>query len=581
MYIKMKKQFLFRLWPGIFVFMLILPSCIDHRYDLTDANLDRDIVFSPGGLNAPIGSIDTIFIGEELRKFLDSNETEILTDPATGVFYVQYSGVFPVEFPEYEIPAFENIATEIVAVEIPGIPGISYPIYNVPLIPGTIVSDKHAGFHMKQPVFTQTEGLDVLINQAYFSPYEMDIKIHLYHLEFAWGSKAQLVLELDFPENFTFFDDVKYPRDPNTGKTHIERIINVTEFRDDNTYTLKEESNMFSYRYAPEGDVLLDYSVSLRVPEPEMVTLTAAPEFNMDFDISNDNVVLDHVIGVATGVESVAGTIETGDFASSFKGNVLGFANPQLYLNLQSNLQADFDMDMILVATDEMGREIGAASAGNLAFRKGTGEMKEAQFLLSPQPIAGSSGWTLFPMDRLFREMPQTMHYELNARFNDNNVKLYPEGLSISALYTLKLPFDFETLNLQISDTIRDVFSEDLYDDLLKHARGNLSIRAENVALRLGTDMRIDVTAKIVGQNYQNIGIADRTFTLYSGRENEDFAIEIQSSDLDKIKDARHLELVFKLSGTGAIIDTPYPNASFLHIQKLRLISDGGLLYEL
>ncbi|MDR1436960.1 MAG: hypothetical protein LBI65_02460, partial [Candidatus Symbiothrix sp.] len=96
----MKKQILFlRLLPGIFIFFL--SSCINKDYDLTDENLDNDIVFSPGGFNAPAGSIDTIFIGDELRKFLAENEAEILTDPETGVFYLQYSGDFPVEFPEY------------------------------------------------------------------------------------------------------------------------------------------------------------------------------------------------------------------------------------------------------------------------------------------------------------------------------------------------------------------------------------------------------------------------------------------------------------------------------------------------
>jgi hypothetical protein len=582
-----KLRLFFRLMPGLFVFIGMFSSCIDHRYDLTDKNLDRDIVFSPDGFNLPVGSIDTIFFGNELRTLMDGNETEILTDPATGVFYLQYVGEFPVEFPEYTVPLFENVETEIVDIEdmLPD-PNPTYPISitlpasGQPLI---IVSDKHAHYDMPKPDFRPTEGLEVLINQAYFTRYEMDITIYLHNLDFAANSSAKLLLSMDFPENFTFQE---YPKNPQTGKTHIERTINASDFQDNHQipnviqYTVTEVASLFSYRYDQE-DVTLDYNVSLLMSDPTTVTLTASPQFNMDFDINNNNVVLDYVIGSAIGVESVAGSIETGDFTNTFKGNVLGFGNPSLFLNLQSNLQADFNMAMTIVAKNDEGQEIGAASAGNLAFRKGTGELKEANHLLSPRQPAGIDYWTPFAMNNLFWALPKTMDYDLKAYFNDNNVKLYPEGLSIAARYTLKLPFDFETLDLQIADTIPDLFSDDRYNTLFKHIKSNLQIQADRVDLALGTDMQIEVTAKIVDGNYRNVGIEDQTFVLHSGSENTGFIIAIEQADLDKIKNARHLEFIFRLTGSGSIIDVPYPNASYIHIRNLRIISDGGLLYEL
>jgi hypothetical protein len=580
----MKKQLLFfRLLPGIFIFFL--SSCINHDYDLTDENLDKDVVFSPGGFNVPVGSIDTIFIGDELRKFLDENETEILTDPENGVFYIQYSGEFPVEFPEYTVPEFKGIETEPVDVEgiVPKDMVDPYPL-TLPFNasdPIQIVSDKQANYNLEQPYFrTPKEGLEVSIEQSYFSRYELNITVYLYHMKFLENSNAKLLLAMDFPNNFTFQEGGK---DPITGKTHIEKTIDVAEFKGDDQIiqcTVTEVAKLFSYKYDLEN-VILDYNVTLQIDGQTDIRLTDAPEFNMDISINNDNVALDYVIGSVIGIESIAGSIETGDFTDAFKGNILDFKNPSLYLNLQSNLQVDFNMDMILVAKGSEDEEIGSAFVDNLEFGKSAGELKEEQYLLSPIQPEGVDYWKEFKMNTLFRQIPKEMTYEMNAHFNENNVKLYPEGLTLSALYTIKLPFDFEDLSLQISDTITDLFSEELYDALFEYAEGNLKIQADNVDLVLGTDMSIEVTAKILDENYQGVGIADQTFSLQSGPQNKGFAVEIKPADMEKMVDARHLEFAFRLKGSGAIIDVNYNQASYIHIQKLRIISDAGVHYEI
>jgi hypothetical protein len=576
-------HFPFRLLPALFLFSFILVSCVDHRYDLTDENLDKDVVFSPDGFNIPVGSIDTIFIGNELRKLIGDNEADLLADPATGMFYIEYSGDFPVEFPEYTIPTFTGVETEIVDVEdlLEFENPIQYP-YLLSLEasdqPRRIVTDKHATYNLEQPYFrTPTEGLEVLVEEAYFTRYELNITIYLYNLDFLNNSQAKLLLSMDFPANFTFQE---YAKDPITGKTHIERTINVSEFQGDHQHTVTEVARLFSYQYEQEN-VALDYNVDLLHEEATQIAFTAFPQFNMHFNINNDHVVLDYITGSARGVESISGAIETGDFTSSFKGNTLGFSNPSLLLNLQSNLQANFYMGMNLAAKADDGSVIGSAAADQLAFEKGAGELIEKQFLLSPSQPAGIDYWTPFSMNNLFLEIPKTVDYELKAHFDDNNVKLYPEGLIFSTRYTLKLPFEFDAINLEIADTIPNLFSEDLYDKLFKHADGNLQIRAENVDLSLGNNMRMEVTTKIVDQNYRNIGIEDQTFTLQSGPDNRTFSVEIKQADMEKMKNARHLEFIFKLAGSGAIFDANHPSASYIHIRNLRIVSSSGLHFEL
>jgi hypothetical protein len=153
--------------------------------------------------------------------------------------------------------------------------------------------------------------------------------------------------------------------------------------------------------------------------------------------------------------------------------------------------------------------------------------------------------------------------------------------MSLSALYTIKLPFDFENLSLSISDTITDLFSEDLYNALFKYAEGSLKIQAENVDLAVGNDMKINVTAKILDRDYQSVDIPEQTFELRNGSQNEGFTVEIKRENMDKMIDAKHLEFVFELSGSGDIVDVNYERSSYIHIQKLRIISDAGIHYEI
>jgi hypothetical protein len=358
-------------------------------------------------------------------------------------------------------------------------------------------------------------------------------------------------------------------------------VINVAEFAGDNQYTINNIAKLFSYEYRDES-ILLDYNVQMNVINPTSISIIGPPQFYMEFSINNNNVSLEYITGTAKGAETFSGSIATGDFTDAFKGNILAFKNPSIYLNLQTNLQSNFNMDMKLASKNENNSEIATASVSNLEYTKSTsGEIKEAHYLLSPK-YTGVDYWQAFAFNTLFTEIPRSVTYDLKVNFNDDNIILYPEGLALSVSYAIKLPFDFDALKLSVSDTITNLFSEDLYDAVFKYAKGNLKIQADNVELSLGTDMNITVIAKILNENYQGIGIQDQTIVLSSGSDNAGkFVVEIQQEDMEKMRHAKHLEFVFELNGNGAIIDVNYDRASYIHIQKLRIISDAGIHYEL
>ncbi|MDR2804589.1 MAG: hypothetical protein LBB85_02955, partial [Dysgonamonadaceae bacterium] len=441
----MKRPVLFFQWI-LGVFCVLLPSCVDHDYDLTDENIDKEAVFSPNGFNAPLGNIDTLFIGNELRKFLADKEIEVRTDPNSGVFYVEYTGEFPVEFPEYTVPVFEEIETERVDIEeiIPNAWEGRYPISF--LLPSgqtiPIVSDKHASYNLEKPYFrTPKEGLEVSIDRTYFNNCKLTIMVYLSNLQFS-GTGAEIRLSMDFPDNFIFRD---HPQDPVTGKTHIEQVVNVAEFAGNYRCIVTNIANLEFYAYQVE-DVQLDYNVQLHVTQPTNVSITDTPQFHMDFAIDNSNVSVEYVTGAAKGVETISGSIATGDFTDAFKENILAFRNPSLHLNLQTNLRSDFNMDMTFVSKKENNSEIATASISDLEYNKlASNAMNEANYVLSPQ-VTGVDYWKEFALNTLFTEIPHSIAYELNANFDDDNVILYPEGLTLSVAYTLKLPFDFDEL---------------------------------------------------------------------------------------------------------------------------------------
>ena len=58
-------------------------------------------------------------------------------------------------------------------------------------------------------------------------------------------------------------------------------------------------------------------------------------------------------------------------------------------------------------------------------------------------------------------------------------------------------------------------------------------------------------------------------------KENKTLSIAIEGDDLEKMKDARHLGFVFRLSGQGAIKESDY-----IEIKGVRIVSESGIHYE-
>jgi hypothetical protein len=93
-------------------------SCVDRRYDLDEDRVDNQGVFSPDGINIPVGQIEKISIDHELRKPYDNVISQIQVDE-DGSLYIEYEGQFPVVFPDFQSPEIPTMQTAPVGIDLP------------------------------------------------------------------------------------------------------------------------------------------------------------------------------------------------------------------------------------------------------------------------------------------------------------------------------------------------------------------------------------------------------------------------------------------------------------------------------
>jgi hypothetical protein len=531
------------------LFVLFFSACIDHTYDLDDENVDKNVVFSPDGINLPIGSIEEISVANELKKMYDNDNSQIKVD-TDGSLFIEYAGEFPIEFPEFEIPLFSSFHPDPVALNIPGIQT------GIPIPQGTLtLVNASAPYDMTTPFFKNgQEGLELTAEQFNFNTCSVDLTFNISGITFGAGSDANLILTLDYPTNFIL---------KNGGKI-IKKTISLTELTN-GVYTLKGLADVDAYNYLVT-DKDLSYQIDLEVKSPLSVTISGTPTFDMTLSVDNGGVQVKSLKCQVTGTESKADEINIEEFTRAFSGNTFEFENPSLEFALETNLASNFDLDANLFS------EVGSA-ATSLQYQKPTQAYPTTittSYLLSPVNPDNAANWKRFDLNKVFGIVPNYLNYEVKAHFEDK-VLLYPNGLVLIPKYRVKLPFKFTHVDVNISDTVVDLFTEDVYEQLFEYAEGGIKIQADSVEVAIGKDMEIAISAKILDENYNDIGIPVQSVQLTNGT-NTDFSIEIDREHKAKMIDARHLEFTFKLKGNGTI-----STSDFIHIQKIRIISDDGI----
>jgi hypothetical protein len=554
----MTKTLILQLIAGCFI--LGLPACVDHRYDLDDDKVDKNAVFSPGGINIPVGQIEKISIEKELRKPYDNIINQIKVDE-TGLLYIEYDGEFPFVLPNFQAPAIPPMQIGPFSINMGDIPGGTtiLPEGGYPLSEETYLT-----MAIDPPVFNNaSQTLQIDVEKINFSGINFNLDLTVSGVRLGEGDAEILVL-LKYPDNFVLEDPVPY---------FLKTIPVHPTDSDVFSCTISDLGNILAYDYLANPSDLV-YQLVLMVNTTLEVTIPgSAPAFTLILSPAGNPQVESLECNIE-GVETISGAIPIDDFQEAYSGYIFDFKNPLLEFSLETNLGSNFSTG-ITVSSD-----LGSASlaaADRLEFQKPAGEYPDTRttaYTLSPENPDNLPNWKLFPMNDVFNTVPSYANYDFSLQFDDR-VVLYPGGAQLNTGYKLTLPFVFNDFNVDIRDTVPGLFSEGLYQNLFEYAQGTVQIIADSVAIHTDKDIVVRAEAHILDENYLPVGIsAHSDNVLSSERDDNQIVIRIPKVDHEKMRNAHHLAFVFNLTGRGAISIRDY-----IHIQKIRITSDDGIYF--
>lgn len=553
----------------LFSLVVILSSCVNDDYDFDDDKLDKSGVFSPDGIDIPIGKIETISLWDLLEKNYEG-EGEVIPDPQSGILYLQYSDHFPeIGFSaDFNVPYFNTFKSN---AKIEGITTGSLPPMNYP-----IVSRTSAEYNIGNININHSNEYEIELEKVNFVSFPLDLLIRLSDIGIDFGTRGEnkLNLHIEFPPTFII--------EGHPNRT-IDLKIPISKFEmweDEYHYVQEAVVNIKTFDYT-QNDTELTYSADLNITSA-MNVFVSAPELIIELSTKQtpwqNKVNIQNVECQAQGTETITASV---DFTNSFENDVLQFKNPSLLATVAHNVVAEngFLIDLTLKSEAKPGitatvSDLEIPGVGKPLSGYGPIE-KYTSYILSPEEITNipNTEWKEFNLDDFFvGKVPGSLNYQIDINLNSPVILYKNYEPEIKGDYTFKLPFEFEAINLTIKDIAEDVFGEDLYDDFIKYASENLAIQSESVEINLDSNLELKISAIILDESNRELIRLNDVWNKDLGK----LSIEIEGKEnLEKMMQARHLEFEFNISGRGKIT-----KEDCINIKKVRIISDGGIEFN-
>ena len=525
-------------------FILSFSSCINQDFDIDDEKLDKNVTLG-NSINLPVGNIQKIIVSDELRKVYDE-----LKSGDDGVLYIEYKGEFPVEFPRMDFPIEEDETHR----EITNISG------EIPLTGAGGSRELIKSTMEYKLTVPELEEIKVDAKKIVFNSLDLNVGFRLTGISLDAEEGAEVIVTLTFSEH--------YGIEGSSTVTYTIPFAELNKESENSFYYPSEKVQVSSYTFDPDKDGELTYTLALNTGSATRLT-ASDPHFSLVLKPENPKPDISYLECSLKGTKEFDGGVDGfGDLEKSFSpGDVLKFNNPSLSLNLTTKLGTDFKLGLDLSKTIEGDEKIVASLDDDklLSFEKPEfGFPKTETYSLTPENLVNFD-------DIISTPFPTELDYVVKLSFDDDNAKLSPEQLDLSADYTFKIPFDFKEIDLSLKDTITNLFSEDIYDQVFSHTKKSVSIQADVVDVSIGDGgIGLQISAAILDANFNEI--IDFGDVL---KENKTLSIAIEGDDLEKMKDARHLGFVFRLSGQGAIKESDY-----IEIKGVRIVSESGIHYE-
>jgi hypothetical protein len=290
------------------------------------------------------------------------------------------------------------------------------------------------------------------------------------------------------------------------------------------------------------------------------------------------------VKGTAILENTVDGFPELGDTFDRTE-NVLNFKNPVLVIDSKSSVGCNFSITLDEVYGDH--NDLLISDPTPFFFEKN----QSTAYILCPSPQSvGPNEFPQYPgavlhpfdLDQIVNNLPDQLAYKVKVDFYDPHAEITNhQKWSLDANYSVRLPFDFTAVDFTLRDTITDLFDASTYESVFEYTDGSISIEADTVDISFSDKLNLDLKAHILDEQNQILISFDPVLIPDpDNASNHRLVITIRKADIPKMETARHLEFVFTLknkSGQEPDITTE----DYINIRGLRLVSDGGIHYEL
>jgi len=542
---------------------------MNHDYDLNNDTIDKNLVLSPDGINFPYGNVEKIFIYQKLNY----DGIQVAPD---GSLYVEYAGNFyPDQFkiPNYNIGNINQVTTNDISLQLP--PGVitTFDFTSLPDVP--LLIGETVDYQVTKPVFEEANWT-VEPDQIIFDSFMVNLSFLIQGFSNVTGS-AKINLYI------TFSNDFEVEGENLDAQGRIVRTIDFNNNNGINEYNLSKGIKVKSYKYPASGVSTIRIDMDL-VEINGLKGQVSNPLFKMMFTTDNNNIVVNSIKGAVTGKQSISGEVSGfEDLKNSFGEDAkLQFANPSLFLSVNTNAGVDFRLDIDNIDANN-GKSLSMNGNNGMMFTKpsAANTTKTTSYYIAPNPSngtpAGAIGKSL-NLDQLFSSIPNKIDYDFSMNVNEPNATISRTGLILEGNYKFTLPFDFEDLKINIKIPPINL-GENLYDNVLKYVNNKITIQADTVIISADkiNQLKITATIRFLDTNQQVIENSPvKSVALTQGLNVDKFVVDFSKQDLSTLQQVQYLDIEFTVEGKGAITQNDY-----IDIRRLRFISDGGIHYEL
>ncbi|MDR2036715.1 MAG: hypothetical protein LBQ60_02200, partial [Bacteroidales bacterium] len=440
---------------SIIFISVLFTSCTDNDYDTDDLN--KDAVWSPGGVSLPIGNLKSITLLDELNGLIN-DPSDPIKIAADGSLYLSYSGDLSFNVPEVE--PLEDAEEPIAQVSVSTFGLVTnhpYSDQEIEIAPHTSSS---INYEFADPVYSGDDW-EIDVDSIGLDNCPLTAELELYGITFNdRGTPTYLEIVVTIPAAFTLPD--------NTNRV-VTKNVNMSDFVN-GKYNL-QLADIIGYKY--RNEIELNYGVKIHTGSNTSVT-TTSNSFTFDMNFVSCNINMTVIKGKIKIDQNIEGSnTKISSFGKTFANDILIVDNPSLRIDVTTNFGFDFDLTMDQLTAKKDGEApVIINNTVPMSFTKPANfpDIKTTSYLYAVKNDGSVNNNFFIPMNigSLIDTKPNEISYNIVGNTEEENAYIVPHNMILDAKYDVIVPFGFKQMSLNIDKTLENIFDEDVVDRFFK-----------------------------------------------------------------------------------------------------------------